>query len=243
MEIETFPSITPLTLSNHINLFPKIFSFESFDNNFISYLKENHKPSNNICAKILNNQGAFHCKECSLCENSVICIECYEKSKDIHKNHTISFDTVFDGCCDCGNPEALVYSAFCSSHKGTFTNDDEINNFIKLNFNNFIIEKISHWINDLISFLEPYFLEMEKEDNIYDNNNLNNIMKDLTKFLYEIFNSNSALAQLFFQKFLKSYPFKTNHTCLITDENEGIEFKNYNNKEHNCECSFFKILE
>ena len=242
MEIETFPSITPLTLSNHINLFPKIFSFESFDNNFISYLKENHKPSNNICAKILNNQGAFHCKECSLCENSVICIECYEKSKDIHKNHTISFDTVFDGCCDCGNPEALVYSAFCSSHKGTFSNDDEINNFIKLNFNNFIIEKISHWINELISFLEPYFLEMEKEDNIYDNNNLNNIMKDLTKFLYEIFNSNSALAQLFFQKFLKSYPFKTNHTCLITDENKGIEFKNYNNKEHNCECSFFKIF-
>ena len=236
--------ITKEILKKKFNLFSNIFSYEEYNIDFLDYLKEIEKPSNNVCAKIFEaEEKAVRCEECALLDSSIICLECYEKSKEFHKSHNIIYEIdVEGGCCDCGNPEVWKKETFCPSHKGSFLNDEEINNFIKNNFNDDIIEKIKKWWNDLMNLLIPYFLEMEKNDDIINNKNLNEIFKIFLEFLSDIFKSNSALIQLFFQEFIKNYPYETNHNCIIINEKNDVKILYSNGQKHLCQCSFLKIL-
>ena len=93
-------------LKKQFNSFSMIFSYTEYNNEFLKYLKEIEKPSNNICVKIFKGgEKAIRCEECAFYNTSIICLECYEKTKDYHKNHNIIFETdVEGGCCGCGNP-------------------------------------------------------------------------------------------------------------------------------------------
>jgi hypothetical protein len=223
--------------------FSKIFEIPIKDKKaLLTKLKKMEIPNNQVCAKVFNKQGAVFCEECSQFNNSLICMECYEHSKELHKNHTLSFKNVISGCCDCGNPEFWKPSGFCNLHSGIFSNDKEINDFIKSNFSDDIINKINIWIDNIINMLTPYFLLCEKEMNIINNQVLNDIMKSFTGFLNEIFESNSALIHLFSFKFLKNYPYMTIHDCILNKDDENLEIVYSQQKEHICQCSFFKIL-
>ena len=236
--------INSLSIKNAITSFVNIFSYEDYNEEFLKYLKKIEKPSNNVCAKLFSeNEKAFHCEECGKYESSIICMECYENNKEFHKDHTISLENdVEGGCCDCGNPDVWEEKGFCSLHKGFFVNEEDINNFIKENFNDDIIRKITKWISDIINLLIPYFLEMEKNDNIYNNENLNEIMKLFLKFLSDIFHSNSGLLHLFSKNFIKNYPYKTFHNCVIINNKNEVKINFSNGEEHLCQCSFLKIL-
>ena len=231
-------------LKKQFNSFSMIFSFPEYNNEFLEYLKEIEKPSNNICVKIFKNgEKAIRCEECAFYETSIICLECYEKTKDYHKSHNIIFETnVEGGCCDCGNPEVWKKESFCPDHKGSFLSEEEINNFIRNNFDEIIIEKITKWCDETFSLLAKYFLEMEKNDKI-NTNNLTEVLEHFLIFLYDIFNSNSALMELFFKQIIKNYPFETNHNCvIINDSNDDTKIIYSNGQVHSCQCSFFKIL-
>ena len=236
--------ISFLTLKTQFNSLSKIFSYEEYDDDFLSYLKEIEKPSNNVCSKTFSkNDKAISCKECGKYDTSIICLDCFEKSKEFHKSHEIFYETDIDGgCCDCGNIEVWDKNGFCPSHKGIFFNEEEINNFIKDNFTEDIIEKIENWCNNIINILAPYFLEMEMKNQVLKNPNLNKIMETFLDFLSKIFNSNSAFIQIFSQKFIQNYPFETNHNCVIINANNETKIINYDGKIHLCECSFLKIL-
>ena len=237
--------LNPLIIEEKYNLFSNIFSYKKYDKSFLDYLKDTAKPSNNVCAKIfIKNEKAIQCKECAKYDTSIICIDCYEKSKDLHRGHTILYETYIEGgCCDCGNPEVWEKKSFCPSHKGSFLNKEEINNFIKDNFNEDIIKKIQQWCKDIINTLTPYFLKMEKKINSFNNcNNLNKILSSFLNFSSDIFNSNSALLHLFYEEFIKNYPFETEHNCVVINEKNEAKILNYDGKTHLCECSFLRIL-
>ena len=238
------PPINSIDLEAQFNLFSQIFAYEEFNADFLEYLKEIEKPSNNVCAKIFEGEEkAIRCLECSKYDTSIICLDCYEKTKEFHKSHTILYEMdVEGGCCDCGNGEVWDKKSFCSLHKGTFSNEEEINKFIKNNFDDNTIEKIKNWFNNIINLLVPYFLEMEKNNNILNNNNLREIVKNFLEFLFLVFKNNSALIQLFCQLLIKNYPFETNHNCVVINENNETKLKKYKEKKHLCECSFLKIL-
>jgi hypothetical protein len=230
-------------LTTEYKNFSKIFDIPMNDKKaLLTKLKKLEIPNNQVCAKVFNNQGAVFCEECSQFNNSLICMECYEHSKELHKNHTLSFKNVISGCCDCGNPEFWKPSGFCNLHSGIFSNDNEINDFIKNNFSDDIIKKINSWIDNIINMLTPYFLFCEKEMNIINNKNLNDIMISFIGFLNEIFEANSALIHIFAFKFLKNYPFITIHDCILNKNDENLEIIYFQQKEHMCKCSFFKIL-
>ncbi len=94
------------SLQAQINSFSMIFSYNEYNNDFLEYLKKIEKPSNNIYVKIFKaGEKAINCEECAIYEPSIICLECYEKTKDYHKHHNIIFEIdVEGGCCGCGNP-------------------------------------------------------------------------------------------------------------------------------------------
>jgi len=230
-------------LQKKINSFSMIFSYTEYNNEFLEYLKKIEKPSNNICVKIFkDDEKAIRCEECALYETSIICLECYEKTKDYHKSHNIIIETDAEGgCCDCGNPEVWKKESFCPEHKGSFLSEEEINNFIKTNFDEIIIEKIKKWCDETFSLLAKYFLEMEKNEKI-NSNDLKDVLELFLNFLSEIFISNSALMQLFFKQLIKNYSFETNHNCIIINDNNDTRIIYSNNQAHSCQCSFFKIL-
>ena len=232
------------TLNTEYDKFARIFDIPSYINKsqLIKKLKKMEVPNNQVCGKVFNKQGAVYCEECSEFNNSLICMECYEHSKELHINHTLSFKNVISGCCDCGNPEFWKTSGFCSLHKGIFSNDDEILNFIKLNFDINVINKINNWIDHIINLLTPFFLNAEKNRNIIKNDNLNDVMKSFLFFLNDIFQANSALIHLFSLKFLQNYPFVTTHDCILNKNYENLEIVYFHTKEHSCQCSFLKIL-
>lgn len=50
--------------------------------------------------------GAWACGDCEKDSSCIMCVECYEKSKDKHKLHKKKFKGVVSGMCDCGDPDS-----------------------------------------------------------------------------------------------------------------------------------------
>ena len=144
-------------LNNHLTSFAKIFKQESFNYLLINHLKKISIPTNQVCVKELESQCAVYCKECGICSNSIICLSCYEKSKEKHKNHKIVFKNLVGGCCDCGNPLAWDEKGFCSEHKGIFSTDKQIEDYLKQCFKKTEMEQIGFVLTNMIKYLVPIF--------------------------------------------------------------------------------------
>jgi len=84
-------------------------------------------------------------------------------SKELYKKYTLLFNKVISGYCNCDNPKFWKPSNFCDLYNGIFSKDNEIYDFL---INNFIINKINNWIDNIINLLIPYFLFSEKEKKI-----------------------------------------------------------------------------
>ena len=61
----------------------------------------------------------FHCVDCSADDTCVMCASCFDKSD--HTGHQVKFFTSHEtgGYCDCGDPEAIAPSGFCSDHRAS----------------------------------------------------------------------------------------------------------------------------
>ena len=236
-------------IKSYINQISKSFGYE-YNESFFSYLKSISKPNHQACNKEIKlGEGGFTCEDCSLMTNVILCTECFNKTKDKHKNHNIIFKPECNGFCDCGEPSAIIKESFCPDHKGPFTNEKEIINFI----NTSIGENKTNIINPIINNI---FIEITKKiDEIYNNNlenesemNISNelfqMIDELLLFVSKLYESNLALFYLVVLKFTKNYPFETHHKCFKYDEADKkitIIKKNLEEK-HICTCPFFQVM-
>ena len=220
--------------------FPEIFQQNSMNNEFENYLSDLQQPTNQVCAKKLINVGAWSCKDCEKDSSCIICMECYEKSKEKHIGHKIKYKTKVSGCCDCGDPDAWDPKGFCSDHMGTFNNDNDIENYVKSCFNNDIIEKIKNVIIEIVKYINSYFIDCEDKDVIIGNLQFNNILSNFLDFIYIICNANLGILHIVSEVFLMNFPNKTKHDCFSYID--GVLKMEKNNSEHDCFCPFIKVL-
>ena len=220
--------------------FPEIFQQKLLNNQFETFLSELQQPTNQVCAKKLINVGAWSCRDCEKDSSCIICMECYEKSKEKHIGHKIKYKTKVSGCCDCGDPDAWDPKGFCSEHMGSFNNDTDIENYVKSCFDNDIIEKIKNHIIEIVKYINSYFLDCENKDVIKGNIGFSNILSNFLRFIYFICNANLGILHIVSEVFLMNFPNKTKHDCF--NYINGVLKIEKNNNEHDCCCPFIKNL-
>ena len=112
--------------------FAEIFGFKKYGEDLFIYLKKISKPNNQICNKnIKMGEGGWKCKDCEENTNSIICVQCFEKSKERHKGHKVIFEPRGSGYCDCGDKSSIKEEGFCPDHLGPFKDYDSLIKFIK----------------------------------------------------------------------------------------------------------------
>ncbi len=231
-----------LNLLNYLTSFAKIFKHQSFNSLLINHLKKISIQTNEVCVKELKSECAVSCKECSICPNSIICFSCYERSKEKHKNHKITFENSVGGCCDCGNPLAWDEKGFCSEHKGIFCNDKQIDNYLKQCFNENEIKQINIVLTNIIKYLVPIFLKNEEEKTLNDNFFIN-LFNEFMDFVIKSSEANLGILHLISNKLIQNYNFETKHNCCIINREKKIfEIKDYKKIKHKCICPFIKLI-
>jgi len=236
-------------LKSYFEQISMTFGYE-YNETFFSYLKSISKPSHQICCKEIKlGDGGFICNDCCFLTNAILCTECFNKSKDKHKNHNIIFEQTSNGFCDCGDPKLMIKESFCPDHNGPFTNEKEIMNFINTTIGENNVNIIDPLINNI-------FIKITKKIDDLFNKNLGNesiintkselfkMFDELLLFMHKLFESNLALFYLVALKFTKNYPFETHHKCFKYDEAEDkITVIKENLKEkHICTCPFFQVI-
>ena len=117
-------------LQQNLNEIANVFEYK-YDELFFYYLKLISKQNIYFCNKtIKKGEGGWKCLDCIIDSNSLMCNNCYNKSKEKHKGHRIKFYPEQHGFCDCGNHNFIIQESFCPDHQGAFTNKEEMINFI-----------------------------------------------------------------------------------------------------------------
>ena len=246
--------------------FTKIFNVNRFDD-LLKYLEQITIKNNSVCAGVIENIPGWRCVECSTYENSIYCNDCYKNSKKLHENHTVYFLYSSGGMCDCGDPDSL--KIFCPQHSGPFTNEEEINNFIKRSFNEEELKKLTNFFDDFFYEFSKYFFLLEdfnffyneylkeayddkkdkdaKKDILFLKANFGVIFKNFLDFLRLISQKNIGMLHLLARYFLKNNylknkeEFTTHHQCikLLKDD---IQILYLNKEKHICECPFIRLF-
>ena len=135
-------------MENKLKKFPEIFekNFLTFEE-AINYIESIAIPSNCECTAIVDKIPPFRCLDCSDYKTSIYCSKCFFKSKDYHKDHKCEFLPFVNGMCDCGNPNAFEF--FCPDHKGPFTEQKQIDEFIEKSFPANILKNLKLILNIL----------------------------------------------------------------------------------------------
>jgi len=236
-------------IKSYINQISKAFGYE-YNESFFSYLKSISPPNHQACAKEIKlGEGGFTCEDCSLMTNVIICTECFNKTKDKHKNHNVIFKPECNGFCDCGEPTAIIKESFCPDHKGPFTTEKEIMNFINSsigeNNTNIIDPIINNIFIEITKKIDEFYnknLEDENKKNV--SNELFQMLDELLLFVSKLYESNLAAFYLVVLKFTKNYPFETHHKCFKYDETENkiTIIKENLEEKHICTCPFFQVM-
>ena len=238
MEMEETSLLLLQKLKESFIKFSQIFSYDIPDNSFFKYLKTQEKESNQICAKKLSNVGGWECKNCGKDSTCIICIECYENSKEKHIGHQLKYKNNVSGCCDCGDPDAWNEKSFCSKHSGIFNNDNDIDQYIKSCFDDNTINNIQNVITEIVTSFNSYILDYE--NNNYLLHDFNVVFNFFLNFIHDICNNNLAILHIVSKIFLMNFPEKTKHFCFnyCKNENNLIE----QNALHDCCCPFISNL-
>ena len=69
--------------------FSQIFGCADIDASLFKELRSLNVLTCQPCAKKLKYEGAWTCKDCEGDSTCIICMECYERSKEKHKNHKV----------------------------------------------------------------------------------------------------------------------------------------------------------
>ena len=110
-------------MKSYLSQISKAFGYE-YNESFFSYLKSISKPNRQACNReIKEGEGGFRCVDCTLLSNAIFCTDCFNKTKDKHKNHHVLFKPYSNGFCDCGDPTSAIKESFCPEHHGPFINE------------------------------------------------------------------------------------------------------------------------
>ena len=253
-------------LMKKIKTFHLVFNkdFESLKD-ALEYLKEISINDNRVCAGFVDKIPAWQCVDCSKYKNSIYCFNCYQKSKDLHKNHKVFFLNSSSGMCDCGNEDFL--STFCSDHQGPYKTESEIYNFIQKSFNDQnLLNNLKIFFDDLFFNFSKFLLLTEKcsyfNSSILESFNFSKqdinlidkmkkdfcfIFQDFLNFLNIITKENKGMLHLIATYMIKNHfnkeddIVKTKHSCIFLENNEIIIDDNIN-EFHVCKCPFFRLL-
>ena len=217
----------------------------------VNYLRSINSNNKTACTMQISNGAAWVCETCSYDEKVIICMECFENGN--HKDHIISLKLSITGSCDCGDPEALKDTSFCSEHKGIMCSTEEIIGFINKTFNNDdkIIREISSIFNEFFSTMANIIEELEKikeKENCFSSDyscELINLLTDGLENLDLICEANHALRLIAVNFFDKNYSLKTKHICLqFLEKDNQFSIRKINLIEdiHSCKCSFLQNL-
>jgi len=236
-------------LKSYFDQISKAFGYE-YNESFFSYLKSISKPNHQVCNKEIKlGEGGFRCNDCFLLTNAILCTECFNKSKDKHKNHNVIFKPYSNGFCDCGDASSIIKESFCPDHNGPFTNEKEIKDFICTSIGENNVNIIDPLINNIFIEISKkidvlYNENLENEGKINENIELFKMFDELLLFVSKLYETNLAFFYLVVLKFTKNYPFETNHKCFKYDENENkvIIIKKNLKEKHICACPFFQIM-
>ena len=236
-------------LKSYFDQISKTFGYE-YNESFFTYLKSISKPNHQVCSKEIKlGEGGFRCNDCCLLTNAILCTECFNKSKDKHKNHNVIFKPYSNGFCDCGDASSMIKESFCPDHNGPFTNEKEIMDFINTNIGENNVNIIEPLINNIFIEIikridELYNKDLENENKINVKTELFKMLDELLLFVSKLYESNLAFFYLVVLKFTKNYPFETHHKCFSYDEaeNKVIVIKENLNEKHICICPFFFFL-
>ena len=238
------------TINHYLNEIAQVFGY-NYNENFFSYLKTISRPNNQVCNRQINDgEGNWKCIDCSLDKAACICNDCYNKSKEKHKGHRIMFDTEGNGYCDCGDPNAVKKSSFCSDHQGPFTNEKEIMSFIYRSIDNHLLKQINPLLNNifylLIKKIDILFNKdfENKEEKAILEDEIMSMIDELISFVSNLYENNLGLFYYVSFMFNENFPFETNHKCFKFYERDNqITFIKENYKEkHYCICPFFQVL-
>jgi len=237
-------------INQYLNEIAQVFGY-NYNENFFSYLKTISRPNNQVCNKqITEGEGNWKCIDCRLDKAACICNDCYNKSKEKHRGHKVSFDPEGNGYCDCGDPNVVKKGSFCSDHNGPFTNENEIMNFIYGSISKHLLKQIEPILNNifylLIEKIDILFnKDLEnKEDKIILEDEIYNMIDELISFLSNLYENNLGLFYYVSFKFNENFPFETNHKCFKFNErdNQIIFIKENYKEKHYCICPFFQVL-
>ena len=201
-----------LYMIDKFNKFPKIFEKENLFETY-NYLESIAIPSDCECTAVIDKIPCWKCITCSFDEHAIYCSKCFLKSKDYHKDHKVYILPNTGGMCDCGDPNALKY--YCPDHKGPFTEQKQIDEFIEKSFPSNILQKLKIYFDDLflqmskylilteqctffsVEILESYIRnETEGEDISLLKENFCIIFQNFMNFLYIIKNKNIGMTYL-----------------------------------------------
>ena len=243
-----------LSLIQNLNKIANIFGYK-YDELFLFYLKKISKPNKFFCHKlILKGVGGWKCLDCDNSNNSLICDDCFNKSKRKHKEHKIEFYTDGFGFCDCGEENAIIKESFCPDHQGAFTNMKEIINFIKTSFDGLVLNKMDFFLNNIFKLLTEkihFVLNMNYKNSNSNNDEyknkedeLFNMINIFESFVSNLYDNNLALFSFVILKFTDNYPFETYHKCFYYDEEKNLIITKDENQaeKHICICPFFHIF-
>ena len=243
VESETFQP--PIEIDSNLQKIASIFNFPFYNDDFFQFLSTQKSSIQQLCSKELMNQGGWSCLECKRDETSIICNECYLLSKEKHKGHQLIYRTNIIGCCDCGNPESWKPSGFCSSHKGLFCTDEEVDQYIKDSFKSeaiinelekefdLIFCKITGWLNRLNQkheIISPTYCKMF------------NYMIEKISIMCKY---NPAIVHILSKVLLKQPKDSlTQHTCFYINANDYSfnYIDSLSEESHKCICHYICIL-
>ena len=128
-------------LKSSIENFHLLFEKEKLKNfdESLNFLEKISIPDKCVCAGVIDTIPGWRCIDCSNCEGSIYCNDCYIKSKDLHKNHNVVHLYSLSGMCDCGDPNCL--KTYCPDHSGPF----QIKNKLMNIYQKYLIRRF--WIN------------------------------------------------------------------------------------------------
>ena len=146
---------------NALQKFPSIFdnNLKSFEE-CLSYLKNMSTPNKCLCGAAIEEIPAWNCLDCSKYEKTIICEDCYLRSKDLHKGHKIVYLSYAEGVCNCGDPES--FNTYCHEHNGPFVEQKQIDEYIQKCFGKKLDENLKIFFDEFFYEFSKYLILTEK---------------------------------------------------------------------------------
>ena len=221
--------------------FAEIFGYKKYDEELFIYLKKISKPNNQICNKnVKSGEGGWKCKDCENSSNSLICVQCFEKAKEKHKNHKILFEPRANGYCDCGDPNSIKEEGFCPEHLGPFKDSNSLINYIKSGLNETIFSLLDNNLDQIFKLLASYIF-LNERNNDKNENETYKIIDKLVDLIENCYKNNLCIFHLITLKLINNYPMETNHKCFSYDESTQ-QIITINDKDHKCICPILQLI-